>query len=91
MITLSLSRKPAPIRNLEVDQLIWGIITEKPKCDEVVITPNAKWSPVTPVEVKKELEEGMPVKRSRTDDYQIRPQNPAEQQRFALVLNLILS
>ena len=60
--------------------MIWGIITEKPKCDEVVITPNAKWSPVTPAtEVKKEPEEGMPVKRSRTDDYQIRPQN--EQQR----------
>ena len=74
-------RKPAPIRNLEVDELIWGIIQERPKCDEVMITPNAQWKPVTPTEIKKEPDEtiGLPIKRCRTDDYQIRPPNPNEQ------------
>ena len=74
-------RKPAEIRNLEVDELIWGIINEKPKVDEVRITPNAQWSPIQTMDVKKEPDDniGLPIKRCRTDDYQIRPQNPPDQ------------
>jgi len=74
-------KKPAPIRGLEVDELIWGIIRERPEVDEVKINPNATWSPVTTsmAEIKKEQDDtmGLPIKRCRTDDYQIRP--PADQ------------
>eukprot|EP00116_Pleurobrachia_bachei_P018016 sb/3478278/ len=76
-----LHRKPAPIRNLEVDELIFGIITEKPKGEEVKIFQNAKWSPVTAPtpNIKKEPTEdpvaaAVPIKRCRTDDYKPSPQ-----------------
>ena len=67
-----------------MDELIWGIINEKPKVDEVMITPNAQWSPTPTTDVKKEPEDniGMPIKRCRTDDYQIRPQNPPDQRYY---------
>lgn len=55
-------RKPSHIQGLEVDQFIWGIVNDlkssNSDIEEVTITPEATWLPVTQnIDIKKEQDD----------------------------------
>lgn len=48
--------KPALLEGLEIDQYIWGILTnlQNTEFDEVTIDPTASWKPVQMKSIKEE-------------------------------------
>lgn len=55
--------KPALLEGLEIDQYIWGILTNlnNTEFDEVTIDPTASWKPVQLKNIKEEDSNGMSV------------------------------